>query len=269
MHSELIVSGIPVHIDGDGPDTLLMLHGWPDTHQIWDGQVRHFNRTHRCVRFTLPGFDDPATGGFSVSELMALMLAVVNEVSPKDPVTLMLHDWGCLFGFHFAALHPDKVARVVAVDVGDATSLAFARGLSLRAKLMIFAYQMPLALTWYMRGRIGDRLARAIARFLRCKADEASVHAGMSYPYAMRWMGALGGLKALAGPTQLACPIFYAYGRHKPFQFQSEEWLQCLSVTAGCKAESFKASHWVMVDCVEQFNDAVAQWLALKVDSAD
>lgn len=264
MRNEFIVSGIPVYVDGDGPDTLVMLHGWPDTHEIWEQQVQHFKHTHRCVRFTLPGFDDPSTRGFSVSQVVEQILAVVNGVSPNSKVTLMLHDWGCLFGFHFAALHPEKVARVVAVDVGDASSPAFARGLSLRAKLMIVAYQMPLALTWYVKGPVGNYLARAIAKFLRCKAHEDAIHVGMSYPYAMRWTGALGGLKMLAGPTQLACPIFYAYGRYKPFQFQSKEWLQQLSVTAGCKAESFKSSHWVMVDCAEQFNSAVSEWLALK-----
>nr|WP_298146561.1 alpha/beta hydrolase [uncultured Pseudomonas sp.] len=265
MQSQLIVSGIPVHIDGDGAETIVMLHGWPDTHEIWAHQVQHFKSTHRCVRFTLPGFDNPATRGFTASEIAELILRVVNEVSPNGKITLMLHDWGCLFGYHFVALHAHKVARVVAVDVGDASSAAFSRGLSLREKLMIFAYQMPLALTWYMKGAMGNYLARAIAKFLRCKADEASIHAGMSYPYAMRWMGALGGLGALHGATQLECPIFYAYGLYKPFQFQSEEWLQKLGATAGCKVASFKSSHWVMVDCAEQFNSAVSEWLSLKV----
>lgn len=67
----------------------------------------------------------------------------------------------------------------------------------------------------------------------------------------------------LAGPTQLACPIFYAYGRYKPFQFKSEEWLQGLRVTAGCKVHLFKSSPWVMVGCAEPFNSAVSEWFAL------
>lgn len=263
MQTELVVDGIAVHIDGAGPSTIVMLHGWPDTHEIWERQVQHFKTTHRCVRFTLPGFDDPATQGRTVGELAELISQVVDEVSPHDRVTLMVHDWGCVFGYHFAALHADKVARIVAVDVGDTNSAAFSRALGLRAKAMILAYQMPLALTWYLKGPLGNYLARRIARFLRCRADEASIHAGMSYPYAMRWMGALGGLAALRGPTQLRCPIFYAFGLYKPFQFQSEEWLQRLAATEGCKVEAFKASHWVMVDRADQFNSAVSEWLAL------
>jgi hypothetical protein len=30
-HTTLSVEGIDVLIEGDGPQTLLMLHGWPDT----------------------------------------------------------------------------------------------------------------------------------------------------------------------------------------------------------------------------------------------
>jgi pimeloyl-ACP methyl ester carboxylesterase len=81
----------------------------------------------------------------------------------------MLHDWGCLFGVSFAALHSHKVVRVIAVEVGDVSSPAFAHGLSLRGKLMIFAYQVPLALTRYIKGQLGNYLARAIATFLRCR----------------------------------------------------------------------------------------------------
>lgn len=257
-----MIDDLPLFIDGDGPDTIVMLHGWPDTHDIWAQQVEHFKHSHRCVRFTLPGFDDPHTLGYTLSEITARILQVVDAIRPCGKVILMLHDWGCLFGFHFAALHGERVERIIAIDVGDVTSRDFQRGLSLRHKLMIFAYQMPLALSWYLKGAPGHSLARAIARFLRCKADAQRIHAGMSYPYAMRWMGALGGLDQLAEPARLQCPIFYAYGRYKPFQFQSGQWLQRIEADPRSRVLAFKASHWVMVDCAESFNSQVAEWLA-------
>ena len=34
-----------------------MVHGWPDTYRLWDGQVEALKDRYRCVRFTLPGFD--------------------------------------------------------------------------------------------------------------------------------------------------------------------------------------------------------------------
>lgn len=53
----LQIDGIDIHIEGDGPGTMVMIHGWPDTWRLWDEQVAFFKPGMRCVRFTLPGFD--------------------------------------------------------------------------------------------------------------------------------------------------------------------------------------------------------------------
>jgi pimeloyl-ACP methyl ester carboxylesterase len=50
------IDGIDVFIEGDGPHTVLMVHGWPDTHRLWDTTVEALKARHRCVRFTLAGF---------------------------------------------------------------------------------------------------------------------------------------------------------------------------------------------------------------------
>lgn len=34
-----------------------MIHGWPDTHEIWQQQVDFFKNDFTCVTFTLPGFE--------------------------------------------------------------------------------------------------------------------------------------------------------------------------------------------------------------------
>ncbi len=61
MHTPNVITtqGIDIHLDGTGPSTVLMLHGWPDTHRLWDATVAALQDRHRCVRFTLPGFDWP------------------------------------------------------------------------------------------------------------------------------------------------------------------------------------------------------------------
>jgi len=54
---------------------------------------------------------------------------------------LLLHDWGCLFGYELAARHPQRVARIIGVDIGDATAPAYLRTLTLGQKLMILTYR--------------------------------------------------------------------------------------------------------------------------------
>jgi pimeloyl-ACP methyl ester carboxylesterase len=258
------VSGCDIWIDGTGPSTVLMLHGWPDTHRLWDATVAALQDRHRCVRFTLPGFD-PALPPrpTSVADMTALIAAVADAVSPDQPVTLLQHDWGCVFGYEYAMRHPGRVARIVAVDIGDHNSGALARALPVKAKLMVLAYQVWLALAWQI-GRLsaglGNRMTRWMARAMRCPAPPQQVSWMMNYPYAMAWFGLKGGLRGLA-PVRPACPVLYFYGKRKPFQFQSPAWLERLAARAGSAVVPMRTGHWVMLDQPDDFHHRVGAWL--------
>jgi cis-3-alkyl-4-acyloxetan-2-one decarboxylase len=94
--------------------------------------------------------------------------------------------------------HPALVSRLSGVDMGDSGSSAFARSLTFKAKLTRGGYRLWLALAWRIGGLLADRMTRAMARALRCPADPARIGAQMNYPYAMRWLGAVGGMRGLA-----------------------------------------------------------------------
>lgn len=257
----LTVQGVDVVIDGEGPDTVVMLHGWPDTHRLWDRTVEALEPQFRCVRFTLPGYDlaKPARAT-SLRQMTALIAAIVDAVSPARPVTLVLHDWGCIFGHEFAARHPGQVARIVAVDIGDYNSVACARSLSAKAKTLVLAYQLWLAVAWTVGGALGDAMTRWMARKSGSRAASSAVGWQMNYPYAMLWFGLLGGFR---GAAQVAhdCPVLFIYGRRKPFMFQSPDWLATLAERPGCAVQPFPTGHWVMTQQPEAFNRCVASWL--------
>ena len=238
-----------------------MIHGWPDTHRLWDGTVQALKAQHRCVRFTLPGFDlaQPARTP-SLKAMTDLFSLIVDAVSPGQPVTLLLHDWGCLFGYEFASRHPGQVARIVAVDIGDHNSDAYLKSLSGTAKWQIFAYQFWLALAWALgravSGALGNAMTRAMARSLRCRTPASAIGWPMNYPYAMQWFGVQGGFRG-AAPIDPACPLLYLYGERKPFMFHSPQWLDQIAARAGSAVQGFRTGHWVMVDQPEAFNQRV------------
>ena len=58
------------------------------------------------------------------------------------------------------------------------------------------------------------------------------------------------------------CPFFYAYGRKKPFMFHSRQWTSRLASRPGNEVRGFDCAHWVMQDCADEFNAAVAAWLS-------
>ena len=259
--TEIVKIGeVDVHVEGDGPDTIVMVHGWPDTHRLWDGTVAALKDRYRCVRFTLPGFDPAhARRARTMDELTGVLKQVVEQVSPGRQVTLMLHDWGCVLGYEFAMRNPRLVSRIVGVDIGDPVSLAPA--LSLSAKLGVVFYQMFLALAWIIGGAAGDAMSRWMARRMHCPADPALIGARMAYPYYMTWFGGTQGWRRHTQAFTPRVPMLFIYGRRKPFMFHAPSWIEALRRQPGSAVVEFDTNHWVMAQQPARFNQVVGDWL--------
>lgn len=258
------IDGVDVHVDGSGNSSIVMLHGWPDTYRLWDAQVAAFGSRFTCVRFTLPGFDvDKPRRALSLAQMIGFLKSVVEQTCPGQKVILMLHDWGAFFGYQFALTHPALVSRIVGVDIGNASSARFKRSLSMKAKLMIFSYQVWLAVAWRIGGALGDRMTRFMARALRSPAKPQLVGSCMNYPYYITWTGACGSYKGVVevAPT---CPLLFIYGRRKPFMFHTSEWAAAIAAEPGNQVLGLQTGHWVMTENAAEFNRAVLAWLALR-----
>jgi pimeloyl-ACP methyl ester carboxylesterase len=223
--------------------------------------------THRCVRLTLPGFGPGQAHPPVVprlNDVVDALVAVIQNVSPGAPVTLMLHDWGCIFGYELAMRHPQRVEAVIAVDIGDHNARAYVQSLSLRQKLAVAGYQIWLAQAWmvgrYLHPGLADRMTRWMAGRLRCPVPADRISWTMNFPYAMQWFGVRGGLRTQ--PVELQCPVLYTYGERKPFMFHSPRWLHTLRASEDGAAHAVRSGHWVMLDQPEAFHALVLRWLA-------
>ena len=158
--------------------------------------------------------------------------------------------------------HPQRVARVIALDVGDHNAVALRSEWRVREALAVFVYQFWLALAWKIGGTLGTRMTRAMARWLGCPAAPERITHRMNYPYAMQWLGAAGGL-AHAAQVQLPMPMMFVYGKRKPFMFHSRRWLAHLEAQPANTVLGLPCGHWVMLDQPAQLHLAMLQWLAL------
>lgn len=254
-----------IHIEGDGPHTIVMIHGWPDTWRLWDRQVAALKDRYRCVRFSLPGYEPGSpVRATSLDDIVALMRAIVEDVNGGQPVILLLHDWGCVFGYQFALRHPQLVSRVIGIDIGDAGSPDHIRELPGRAKLGIAGYQLWLALAWRIGGALGTRMTRWMAAKAQCPTDPAMIHVGMNYPYDITWTGSHGSYRH-ALPVQPAWPLLFLYGCNKPLMFHSRAWLDKLRADSRHRVIGFETRHWVQVEQPEAVNAAIVEWLEERV----
>jgi len=255
------VGDVDIHVEGDGERTIVMVHGWPDTYRLWDRQVEALRERYRCVRFTLPGFDRAAPRkAYDLDELTGFLRAVIERVAPGAKVILLLHDWGCAFGYQFYLRHPELVERIVGVDIGDpASTQAVLTG---RERFLILAYQTWLAAAWKVGGALGDAMTRWMARRARAPGDPETMSSNMDYPYYVLWFGGARSYRRHGKRFFPACPMLFVYGRRKPMRFHSPRWTEKLAAVPGNRVVEFETGHWVMAQQPERFNQVVAEWLA-------
>ncbi|MFD9065248.1 SDR family oxidoreductase [Kitasatospora purpeofusca] len=95
--------GLPLAVFEQGDPsapTVLLVHGYPDTHAVWDDVAADLARDHHVVRYDVRG--SGASGvpadraGYRLEQLAADLFAVADAVSPDRPVHVVAHDWGSL-----------------------------------------------------------------------------------------------------------------------------------------------------------------------------
>lgn len=81
-----------------GRPTVVLIHGYPDTHRVWDGVVAELADTHHVVTYDVRGAgssDVPRErSGYDLARLSEDLVAVVDATCPDGPVHVVGHDWG-------------------------------------------------------------------------------------------------------------------------------------------------------------------------------
>ncbi|WP_238774369.1 alpha/beta fold hydrolase [Prescottella equi] len=81
-------------------ETLVLVHGWPDTHDLWRHVIPHLADRFRIVSYDTRGAGastSPApVSAYALPELARDLFAVIDAVSPDVPVHVLAHDWGAV-----------------------------------------------------------------------------------------------------------------------------------------------------------------------------
>jgi len=113
--------GLCVRDEGSGPPVLL-LHGFPDSSELWRHQMPHLvDAGLRVIAPDLRGFgrsDAPdRVEDYALPKILGDVLGILDQLG-LDRVRVVGHDWGAAVAWGLAALQPDRVERLVAVSVG-------------------------------------------------------------------------------------------------------------------------------------------------------
>ena len=107
--------------DGHRP-TVLLVHGWPDTHHLWTHVAPALADAFHVVAYDCRGFgesDRPdGDAAYRLEGLADDLFAVADAVSPDRPVHVIGHDWGSVQAWE-AVTRPgaeDRIASFVSVS---------------------------------------------------------------------------------------------------------------------------------------------------------
>lgn len=101
-----------------GAPLLVMLHGHQDSSISWQFTVDHFKRDWRVVAPDWRGFGHSAWNaqGYWMLDYMADLDALLEVLSPQEPVDILSHSLGGNVSNTYAGVRPDRVRRIIAID---------------------------------------------------------------------------------------------------------------------------------------------------------
>ena len=171
---------------GEGPAILLM-HGFPDNHHLYDRLVPHLSGRH-VVTFDFLGWgasDKPADHNYTFDNQTADLDAVVTALG-LDRVVLVPHDASGPPAINWALDHPDRVAGIVALNTfyGDIPGAPLHPPEAIRlfsdpdfARLTAHFADSPVAFRWLYEFQVGgfiqdDNVRRTFVPLLYRQFDD-------------------------------------------------------------------------------------------------
>lgn len=216
-----------VEVGKKSGDTLVFVSGFPDDQlSACAPLVEELKNDFRILAVCLPDFDLKGADvskarpwGYSFAEIDSLLDATVTTVLGKDEkFTLVIHDWGSFIGTIYENKRPERVQRVVMMDVG------IKKKLSPYDAIVILLYQWWFAVSYIIfqvfGSAIGNIAYYSFGVIAMCApflvvltgqpiprpSEELSVH--MCYPYFQFWKSMITANSdiKMKFPT---CPLLY------------------------------------------------------------
>ncbi|MFD9053534.1 alpha/beta fold hydrolase [Streptomyces zaomyceticus] len=264
--------GIKVQDLGEG-GAVLLVHGWPDTHQIWRHQAEALTASgYRVVAPDLRGFGESEKPkkikDHSLLHHVGDLIGVMDHLH-VDRIHVVGHDWGATIAVLLAALRPSRVATLTCISVGHPRAMA-AAGLRQREKSwysLLFQFQ-DVAERWLSENNFANfrTLSRhpdpdpVIGRF----RDPDALTAGLGiYRAASPPETLLQPSAPEPAPPLIPVPTMGIWGSADPTVVESAMTGTAAYVTGRWTYERIEgAGHWPQVEKPEQINQLLLSLLA-------
>lgn len=261
------VNGISMNVivTGEGPDVLLV-HGYPDTHQVWRRQIPLLVAAgYRVIAPDTRGCGETEISAnrsdYHVDNLVADLIALLDTLE-IDKVRLVAHDWGAAISWQLAIDHPERVDRYIALSTGH--PMAYRRG-GLAQKIKGYytlVFQLPWLPELLLRSCnwLGFRLMTGFpeeqAQWQSQLGRPGRLRAGLNY-YRANGKIFISGYAANA-----RVPVLGIWSSGDRFLAEGQMRESARFVDASFSyARIDNANHWLQLSGAEQFNPVLLDYL--------
>jgi haloalkane dehalogenase len=106
------------YVEVGSGDPIVFLHGNPTSSYLWRNVIPYLQELGRCLALDLIGMGDSeklldsGPGSYTLVEHSSYLDALLEGLGVNERVTLVIHDWGGMLGFHWANRHRDAVKGI-------------------------------------------------------------------------------------------------------------------------------------------------------------
>lgn len=250
---------------GQGP-ALLMLHGYPQTHCIWHAIAPRLARKYTVVAADLRGYGDsskpaglPDHSNYS-KRALAMDQAELMQVLGHHQFHLVGHDRGGRVAHRLALDHPQRVKKLAVLDICPTRTMyartdhAFARSYF---HWFFLTQPAPFPETligadpaYFIKYQMGRRhgglqvfAAEAMAEYVRCFSDPATIHASCEDYRAADSIDLEH--DAADANTKVACPVLALWGKNGVIEQQFDCLADWREVAGDVRGHALDCGHYL------------------------
>ena len=263
----IVVNGLTLNVlvAGGGP-CVLLVHGFPDCHEVWRRQVPALVAAgYRVIAPDLRGCglsDAPAaTAAYRAEHIVADLKSLLDALGVAR-VRLVGHDWGAIIGWMFTLAHPERVLRYAALSVGHPQAYANGSLEQKRKGWYVLFFQLRGFAEWL--SRLGNWwLFRAVIDF---PEEMSHIVARLSRPgrltAGMNYYRANIGLMFRRRWPKAQVPVMGVWSDSDKFLAESQMLASRALVEAPFRYERVDgANHWLQLTAPDRVNALLLDYL--------
>lgn len=269
-HNIVRTDGVDINVASAGEGRpVLLLHGFPDTHDVWRKQYEPLVKAgYRVIAPDLRGYGRSSmpqgVDAYSARKLFADIIAVLDAMQ-VERTYLIAHDWGAVLGWQLCMHAPTRVERYAVLSVGHPTAWAQA-GLGQRMRAWYMAlFQLPGLPEFMLKAgdlRALKPMAADAAQLADWRANfarEGRLTAALNYYRANKKM-----VTTRAYP-EVTMPVMGIWGEGDPALTEAQMRDSAKHVRGPFRYERLEgnAGHWMQLSQAEKVNQLLISFGAM------